>query len=159
MNDHWLNERIKAMRALKTLNEHQQMLLTLFDKTPRDSEDERKLAALIKAEKANERAMKARATASRILKEERLAQRRARDQMKIVRGALIDWSTLEGRDTGELLGALLELVERGTDTERKRWKARGDALLDKSSAWRAPVHPACQTRGAPVDLSMHDPRS
>ena len=58
MNDHWLNERIKVLRTLKTPNEHQHMLLVLFDKTPRDSEDERKLAALVKAEKTNERAHK-----------------------------------------------------------------------------------------------------
>ena len=139
MNDHWLNERIKVLRTLKTPNEHQHMLLVLFDKTPRDSEDERKLAALVKAEKANERAQKARASASRILKEERLAKRRSRDQMRIVRGALIDWSILEGRDMGELLGALLELVEHGTDAERERRKVRGDALLDRSAGWRAPA--------------------
>jgi len=34
------------------------VLFLLFDKTPRDSEDERKLAALVKAEKTNERAHK-----------------------------------------------------------------------------------------------------
>lgn len=139
MSDQWLNERVEALRALKTPNEHQQMLLTLHDKVPRSTEDERKLAALIKAERAAGRAQKARATASRILKEERLAKRRTRDHVTIVRGALVDWSVLEGRDMGELLGALLELVEHGTDTERERWKARGDALLERSAAWRAPT--------------------
>ena len=141
MTDPWLSERIKALRSLKTPNEHQHMLLTLHDKATRTSEDDRKFVALIKAEKAADRAQKARTSASRMLKEERLARRRAGDQLKIVRGALIDWSILEGRDMGELLGALLELVEQGTETEREHWKARGDALLERSSAWRAPPRP------------------
>jgi hypothetical protein len=139
MNDSWLDEHIAALRALKTLTEHQRLLLTLIDRTPRDNEDERKLVALIKAEKAAARAQKARASANRILKDETLARRRSGDQVRIVRGALIDWSILEGHDMGELLGALLELVEYGTDMDRERWKTRGDAVLERSPGWQSPT--------------------
>ncbi|WP_133254429.1 hypothetical protein [Paraburkholderia unamae] len=82
-----MNERIGVIRELKTPTEHQRALLALFDNPVRRADEERKLAALVKAEKAAVRAQKARANATRVLKEDRLLQRRARDQLAIVRSA------------------------------------------------------------------------
>ena len=131
MSDQWINERLRQLRSQKSLSDHQRTLLLLVDNPARTRDDERKLAALIKAEKAAERAQKARATATRIINAEKLSERKARDHRSILKGALIDWAVLEGRDMGELLGALLELTETGMPEDRARWKQQGDALLAK----------------------------
>jgi hypothetical protein len=131
MMDQWTTQRLRHLRSLKTLSDHQRTLLLLAEKSPRTDDDERKLAALIKAERAAERAQKARATATRIINAERRAERKAKDHLTILKGALINWAVLEGRDLGELLGALLEYTESGMPEDRSRWKEQGDALLAK----------------------------
>jgi hypothetical protein len=131
MTDQWINERLVLLRSLKTLNDHQRLLLMLADKWPRTTHDERKLAALVKAEKAAERAEKARNSASCIIDQEKLTERKTRNHRAILKGALIDWTVLEGKDRGELLGALLEFAENGTPDDRSRWKHQGDALISR----------------------------
>ncbi|MEW6341884.1 MAG: conjugal transfer protein TraD [Paraburkholderia sp.] len=131
MSDQWINERLTQLRSHKALSDHQRMLLLLADKPVRTEDEERKLAALIKAERAAERAQKARASASRIINAEKLAERKTRDQRSILKAALVDWAVLEGRDLGELLGALLEFTESGMAEDRARWKQQGDTLLAK----------------------------
>jgi len=139
MNDPWLKERVRAIRALKNPSEHQRTLLLLFDNPARDIDEDRKLLALVKAEKAAVRAQKARANAARALKEDRLSQRRARDQLAIVRGALIDCAVLENRDPGELLGALLCFIDQGTPSDRQSWKQTGDALIARQMTAGVPT--------------------
>jgi anaerobic ribonucleoside-triphosphate reductase len=133
MSDEWIKERLKQLRGQKAQSDHQRMLMLLADKEVRTVDEERKFAALIRAEKAAERAQKARASASRIINEDKLAERKARDQRSILKSALIDWTVLEGRDIGELLGALLEFAENGMAEDRLRWKRHGDALLARRS--------------------------
>jgi hypothetical protein len=130
MTDQWINERLVLLRSLKTLNDHR-LLLMLADKWPRTAHDECKLAALVKAEKSAERAEKARDNASRIIDAEKLAERETRNHRAILKSALIDLTVLEGKDLGELLGALLEFTENGTADDRSRWKQQGEAMLAK----------------------------
>ncbi len=139
MNDPWLKERVVSLRALKNPTEHQRALLALYDNPARDIDEDRKLSALVKAEKAAARAQKARANAARALKQDRLAQRRARDQLAIVRSALIDCAVLENRDPGELLGALLCFIDQGAPCDRQSWKQAGDALLARQIAAGMPT--------------------
>ncbi|WP_198387657.1 hypothetical protein [Burkholderia ubonensis] len=75
----WLTDRLAYLRGLKAPNEHQRLLLLLVDKAPRTADDERKLAALVRAEKAAERAQQAKVAATRIVTAERQAARKARD--------------------------------------------------------------------------------
>jgi hypothetical protein len=133
MTDQWINERLTHLRSHKTPSDHQRLLLQLTDKWPRTDNDERMLEALIKAERAAERAEKARSNASRVIDAEKLAERKTRNHRAVLKGALIDWAILEGMDAGELLGALLEFTEHGTPDDRSRWKHQGDALLAKRS--------------------------
>ncbi|WP_052409501.1 conjugal transfer protein TraD [Paraburkholderia oxyphila] len=157
MNDPWLNERIGALRALKTPTEHQRALLVLFDDPARGIDEERKLAALVKAEKAALRAQKARANATRALKEDRLLQRRARDQLAIVHSALIDCAVLENRDPGELLGALLCFIEQGAPCDRQSWKQAGDALIARQIASGFPA--ARKRSGVRISTRTGRPRT
>lgn len=136
-NDEWMESRLAYLRGLKAPSEQQQLLMLLADKPDRTSTDERKLAALVRAEKASERATKARADAARILNAEKAAQRKVRDRELyqsaglLILAGLVDTKT--GRptlDRGELLGALLGLAKAPpNDARRGDWKRAGDAKL------------------------------
>ena len=128
--DKWLAERLAYLRGLKAPSDQQRLLLMLADKPDRTADDGRKLAALVRAEKA-------RADAARIINAEKAAERKARDHelyesagLMILAG-LIDTKTGKPtRDRGELLGALVSLAEAQVDdAKRAAWKAKGDALM------------------------------
>ena len=48
----WLLDRIAYLKGLKTRTEHQEMLVILAEKKDRNTQEEKYLAALIRAEKA-----------------------------------------------------------------------------------------------------------
>ena len=142
MHDEWLTSRIAYLRGLKSPNDQQRLLLLLADKPERTNDDNRKLSALVKAEKAAERAQKAKANAARIVNAEKATERKARDHELyqaaglLILAGLVDTKT--GRptvDRGELLGALLGLAKVPVDDQRRsEWKRAGDALLAAKSS-------------------------
>lgn len=135
--DQWLAARLQYLAGLKAPSDQQQLLMALATKTEKTPDDTRKLAALVRAEKAAERALKARADVARILNAEKAAARKARDHELyrsaglLILAGLVDTRTgLPTRDRGELLGALLDLAERSASSEtRAAWKRKGDARL------------------------------
>ena len=137
MQDDWLKGRLAYLRGLKTPTDHQRLLLLLADKPDRTPEDERKLTALVRAEKAAERAQKARANAARIVNAEKLAVRKARDRelynaagLMILAGLVDSRTGMPVLDRGELLGALMELSRVPLEDKRRmQWKRNGDAML------------------------------
>ncbi|MFA1684544.1 conjugal transfer protein TraD [Achromobacter dolens] len=136
MATEWLPERLAYLRGLRNPTEQQRLMLLLAEKIDRTADDERKLKALVRAEKAAQRAQRARADAARILDIEKTAARKARDhEMYQVAGlmglaGLLDKATgRPTRDRGELLGALMDLA-RIQDSEKSAiWKRAGDSLL------------------------------
>ena len=142
MHDEWLTARIAYLRGLKSPSDQQRLLLLLADKPERSNDDNRKLSALVKAEKAAERAQRAKANAARIVNAEKAAERKARDRELyqaaglLILAGLVDSKT--GRptvDRGELLGALLGLAKVPLDDQRRsEWKRAGDALLAAKSS-------------------------
>lgn len=137
MQDDWMTGRLAYLQGLKTPSDHQRLLQLLAEKPDRTPEDERKLTALMRAEKAAERAQKARANAVRIVNREKLATRKARDRelynaagLMILAGLVDSRTGMPLLDRGELLGALMELSRVAPEDERKaQWKRKGDALL------------------------------
>ncbi|EGT4490406.1 hypothetical protein DOX53_22235 [Cronobacter malonaticus] len=137
MQDKWLAERIAYIRGLKAPNDHQRLLLLLNDKKDATPDDLRKLAALVKAEKAAEKAQRAKASVAKIVNAEKLAERKRRDRELyqsaglLILAGLVDTKTgTPTRDRGELLGALVSLADSNvTDEKRAEWKRKGDALL------------------------------
>ncbi|SEO46574.1 Conjugal transfer protein TraD [Nitrosospira multiformis] len=137
MRDDWLKGRLAYLQGLKAPSDHQRLLLLLAEKPDRTPEDERKLTALVHAEKAAERAQKARANAARIVNAEKLAARKARDRelynaagLMILAGLVDSRTGMPLLDRGELLGALMELSRVAPEDERKaQWKRKGDTLL------------------------------
>lgn len=148
--DKWLADRLAYIRGLKAPSDQQRLLLLLAEKPQRTPEDDRKITALVRAEKAAERALKARADAARIVNAEKVAQRKARDHELyeaaglLILAGLVDTKT--GRptiDRGELLGALMGLAKVAPgDQRRADWKRAGDALLvEKSKPKAMPAQP------------------
>ncbi|EBD4527480.1 conjugal transfer protein TraD [Salmonella enterica] len=137
MQDKWLAERIAYIRGLKAPNDHQRLLLLLNDKKDATPDDLRKLAALVKAEKAAEKAQRAKASVAKIVNAEKLAERKRRDRELyqsaglLILAGLVDTKTgTPTRDRGELLGALVSLADNNVaDEKRAEWKRKGDALL------------------------------
>lgn len=135
----FLTERLSYLRGLKSPNNQQALLILLADKEKRTPDDDRKLNALLRAEKAEVRAQKARADAARIVNAEKIAERKARDHELynsaglLILAGLVDVTTGKPvMDRGELLGALLGLAKvPSNDQQRGDWKRQGDALLAK----------------------------
>ena len=139
--NHWLTTRITYLKSLKSRNDQQELLVLLADKKDRTPQDEKKLAALIKAERASVRATKARQEAANLINAERKstaeAERKARDHEMYQAAGLLSLAGLVDKktgkptmDRGQLLGALLGLAKVPQDDARRAdWKRAGDALL------------------------------
>lgn len=137
MQDKWLEDRVAYIRGLKSPNDHQRLLLLLNDKKGATDDDRRKLVALVKAEKAAEKAQRAKASVAKIVNAEKLAERKRRDHELyqsaglLILAGLVDTKTGKPTlDRGELLGALLGLAKvPADDSRRAEWKRAGDTLL------------------------------
>lgn len=135
--DPWLTKRLAYLRGLKAPSDQQRLLLMLSDKPDLAADDARKLAALVRAEKAAARAQKARADVARLINADEAAKRKARDHelyqsagLLILAGLVDATSGKPTRDRGELLGALASLAEAQVDDEKRAsWKRKGDAIL------------------------------
>ena len=133
----WLEDRVAYIRGLKSPNDHQRLLLLLNDKKDATDDDRRKLVALIRAEKAAEKAQRAKASVAKIVNAEKLAERKNRDHQLyqsaglLILAGLVDTKTGKPTlDRGELLGALMGLAKVPSDDARRSdWKRAGDALL------------------------------
>ena len=133
----WLEDRVAYIRGLKSPNDHQRLLLLLNDKKDATDDDRRKLVALIRAEKAAEKAQRAKASVAKIVNAEKLTERKNRDHQLyqsaglLILAGLVDTKTGKPTlDRGELLGALLGLAKvPADDARRSDWKRAGDALL------------------------------
>jgi hypothetical protein len=128
-NARWLVERVEYLRRLKAPSEQQRLLILLTEKPDRSPADGRKLAVLVRAEKADERLGQLRASAARVVSEEKAAARKARNHRLIQQGLLFDLAGLEQRSRGELLGLLLAAAKTEDPQRWAHWKEAGDALL------------------------------
>ena len=140
-NDEWLNDRVKYLKGLKSKSEQQELLVLLAEKTNRTAQDDKKFNAIIRAEKASQRANKARQEAAKLINEENRAVAKAERTARthelcnsaglLILAGLVDTKTGKPAiDKGELLGALLGLAKVPVeDPRRKEWKRAGDSLL------------------------------
>ena len=133
----WLGDRIKHIKGLKSPNDQQALLVALAEKDNRSDPEEKKLAVLIRAERASVRAMKARQEAASLIYADKRAaseaDRKARNHRLITQGILFDLAGLEGRSRGEMLGLLLSAARVTDAANWAAWKAEGDALLAEKS--------------------------
>jgi len=115
-------DRVKYLKGLKSKSEQQELLVLLAEKPNRTAQDDKKFNAIIRAEKASQRATKARQDAARLINEENRAVAKAERTARthelcnsaglLILAGLVDTKT--GKpviDKGELLGALLGLAK------------------------------------------------
>jgi len=153
-NDEWLEKHLEYLRKLKQPTEAQRLLILLAEKPDRNPSDEKKMQALIRAEKAAERYMKARAGVVKVLNAEKEAERKARDHELYQAAGLMILAGLLDSKTGKpiwdravLLGGLLELAEHKHPSDHERWKQKGAALLGGKA--EPPPAPAPQAEPKP----------
>jgi cytochrome P450 len=140
-NAEWLNNRVLTLKGLKSRTEQQNILIELFDKQNRTPQDDKKFNALVRAEKAAERANKAKQAASNLIQAEKHAEkkavRKARDHELFNAAGLLIMAGLVDTETGkptidkaELLGALIGLSNVPADHEKRiEWKKVGAARI------------------------------
>lgn len=141
--NYWLTARVAYLKGLKSRSDQQELLVLLAEKTTRTTQDDKKLTALVRAEKASVRATKARQEAANLINAERKAiaegERKARDHELYQAAGLLSLAGLVDKktgkptmDRGQLLGALLGLAKVAQDDPRRaEWKRAGDALLSE----------------------------
>lgn len=137
----WLKDKISYIKGLKSPSEQQQLLVLLADMPVHDATDKKKLAAIIRAEKAAERAAKARTAATVLIQAEKraaaAAERKARTHELCQSAGLMGMAGLVDTKTGkptidraELLGALMGLASVPADhPKRSEWRQAGADLL------------------------------
>lgn len=127
----WEEKRVQYIDGLRKPSEAQQLLAILFKKTDRTEAENKKLAALVKAEKANERALNANATITKMMNGEKEEARRVRTHRLVQQGILFDLVGLNTRSRGEMLGALIAAIAsaKANPEHWASWKAKGDAML------------------------------
>lgn len=127
----WEEKRVEYITGLKRPTEAQQLLALLFKKSNRTPDETKKLAALLKAEKATVRAGEANAAIEKMLSSAKDEERRARNHRLIQQGILFDLAGLDTISRGEMLGALLAAAASAKDKPEvwASWKKSGDALL------------------------------
>jgi uncharacterized protein (DUF58 family) len=129
MNNDWLSEKITYISALKNPSDAQKLLLELAQIQYRTRPRE-KINALIKAEKAIDRANKQKVAVRKLLNAEKEAERKARTRHLIQLGALFEIANLDQRDPAELLGVLLKTAEIDpNDMKWQIWKDLGQETL------------------------------
>ena len=131
--DEWLTDRVAYLKSLKARSEPQQLLVLLAEKPDRSAADNQLLAALVRLERANDRAAQARLAAAKLIQDgkRRYAkeERKARAHRLIRQGVLFDLAGLAHRGRGELLGVLLAAAKTDDPQRWAHWKESGEALL------------------------------
>lgn len=131
MND-WISKKITYISALKNPTDAQKLLLELAKIEYRTSDQEKKLNALIKAEKAIDHANKQKIAVRKLLNAEKESERKARTRHLIQLGALFEIAHLDQRDPAELLGVLIKTAEIDpNDMKWQIWKELGQDTLNK----------------------------
>ena len=144
-NDEWLKDRVTYLQGLKSRSEQQELLVLLAEKANRNAQEDKKLNAIVKAEKAGIRASKARQEVANLINAEKKAAAKAERTARthelcnsaglLILAGLVDTKTGQPTiDRGELLGALLGLAKvTAEDPRRLEWKRAGDSMLAEQS--------------------------
>lgn len=152
----WLAQQVQHIKGLKNAGEQRLLLVQLYEMQSRTPEQEKALAALVKVERAAERARNAAANASKALVSQKEAERKARNhELYEVAGLLIVAGLVDTKtgkptvDRGTLLGALLEqakFMQNPNPNVLDRWKQRGDARLAEIEAEKAAAKEAREAK-------------
>lgn len=131
-NDAWHRSRIAYLRGLRRPSKDQRLLLELIDLNSGSTEDEEKIEALWRVERATARLDDARIKSRRLVYGEKVSARKARTHKLVQLGLLVHKAELH-LDHGLALGALMDCAERlrkpGGQDLADRWKSMGDRAI------------------------------
>ena len=135
----WLQARLAYIRGLKQPTDQQRLLLLLADLPAKTPDQDRQLAALIRAERAAERYARARGAAARVVDAEKRAARKARDHELYKSAGLMIMAGLVDSRTGQpvhgvdvLLGALAAVANALSNPDQRiRFQEQGRKLLQQ----------------------------
>ena len=126
---------LNFLKALARLTDYQKLLIELYEKTDRTPIEDKKLSALIRTEKANIRANKAKKDMQHLLNAEQNKQntleRKKRTQRLIELGALFDIANLGHHDPATLVGMLTNISTAVAPDDHKwpKWHQQGVSIL------------------------------
>ena len=153
----WLAGHIVYLSKLKSPNDEQRLLLLLAEKKERDAKEERTFAALVKSEKALERAKKARAEVAGLLAKEKEeaakaaeAARKARNHKLIQLGLLFSYSGIEDEPREFLAGLAAFGAHMDADKKQELTRLGTTLLLEKEQ--KKTAAPASHPEPAPTPV-------
>ena len=123
------------LKALSRPTDYQKLLIELFEKTDRSPTEDKKLIALIRTEKANIRANKAKKDMQHLLNaeknKEKTLERKQRTKRLIELGALFDIAELGQHDPATLVGMLTNISTAiAPDSDKwTNWHKQGVSIL------------------------------
>ena len=126
---------LNFLKALSRLTDYQKLLIELYEKTDRTTIEDKKLSALIRTEKANIRANKAKKEMQNLLNaektKEKALERKARTKRLIELGALFDIANLGHHDPATLVGMLSNVKIASDDPKWTNWHKQGVSILQE----------------------------
>ena len=141
---------LQFLKALSRPADYQKMLIELYEKTDRTPIEDKKLSALIRTEKANIRANKAKKDMHNLLNAEKTKakalERKQRTKRLIELGALFDIANLGQHDPATLLGLLSNIKIAPDDPRWTNWHKQGVSIL----------HQRKQAKNAKQEQSDHE---
>lgn len=144
----WLSGHLGFLKGLKSKNETQQLLILLAGKNERTPKEQKTFDALVKSERASEKAKEARLAVSFMLvsskKEEAEAERKARTHRLVLNGLLFDYADISHLNRSELLGLLLA-GSQTTPAQIKDLSVNGAAMLALKEPPKAASSPTTTT--------------
>lgn len=150
----WLAGHITHLSNLKAPTETQKLLILLAGKKDRDAKEERTFAALVKSEKALERAKKARAEVAGLLADEKKkaakAERAGRTHKLIQLGLLFSYVGLDDAPRDFLAGLLMTGARMDADPRQQLGRLGATLLAEKEPPKPAQSAPAPAPQQAPA---------
>ena len=126
---------LNFLKALSRPTDYQKLLIELYEKTDRTTIEDKKLSALIRTEKANIRANKAKKEMQNLLNaeknKEKALERKARTKRLIELGALFDIANLGHHDPATLVGMLSNVKIAPNDPKWTNWHKQGVSILQE----------------------------
>lgn len=114
---------VRRFRGYKSPNDTQRLIILLGSKLERSDEENKKLAVLLKAEKAAEKLIKARAATNKIINAEKTAARKLDVRKKIIWGAALKTGSTEHPEIAQIM---TRLFTEGFIAEKDKQAVRDD---------------------------------
>lgn len=103
----YLKQLVTRFKGFKAPNDTQQLIVALGSKSERTDEDNKKLSILLKAEKAAEKLIRARAATNKIINAEKTAARKLDVRKKIIWGAALKTAIKNHPEIAQLMSMLV----------------------------------------------------